>query len=455
MNADLIAKYDGLRVPRYTSYPTAPHFGPQVDGRMYRGWLAALDPAAPVSLYVHIPFCHQMCWYCGCTTKIVARYQPIADYLEVLRQEIDLIAAALPGRMTVRHLHFGGGTPTLIGAADFEALIDHLRTRFDVAAGAEIAVEIDPRTLAPVMPAAMARAGVTRASLGVQDFNPEVQQAVNRIQPFALTEAAVEALRAAGIGSINLDLMYGLPHQTVEGCEASAEWALALAPERLAVFGYAHVPWMKRHQRLIDAAALPDSRQRWRQFAAISRVLTGAGYLPIGLDHFALPEDPLCRAQRSGRLRRNFQGYTTDDAPALIGLGASSIGALPAGYVQNAVPTHQWASAIREGRPAVVKGITLGAEDRLRRELIESLMCNLSVDLAAVAARHGRTTDLFDADLDRLEPLVADGLATIEGSRVTVAEAVRPMVRIVAAAFDPYLAASRTRIDGVRHAQAI
>jgi oxygen-independent coproporphyrinogen-3 oxidase len=450
MNAELIARYDGMRVPRYTSFPTAPHFGPHVQSADYRDWLGRLAPDQAISLYFHVPFCQKMCWYCGCHTKIVARYTPVADYLALLECEVDLIADLLPGRMPVRHIHFGGGTPTMIAAGDFERLIAGVRARFEVLPDAEFAVEIDPRTLSDEHSAALARAGVNRASLGVQDLDPQVQQAINRVQPFAVTENAVNALRRVGIDRINLDLMYGLPHQTPASCEDSARQVLALSPERLAVFGYAHVPWMKKHQKQIDETVLADSLGRWQQFEAMAAVLTGNGYDMIGLDHFARADDPIAIAQRSRTMRRNFQGYTTDEADVLIGFGASSIGALPQGYAQNAPVLDQYATAIKDGHPPIVKGLRLTDDDRMRRDLIERLMCDLAIDLDAVAARHGVEASLFAPDLEKLAPFAADELCVVEGNRITVPEAVRSLVRIVASAFDPYLDPG-----AARHSRAI
>ncbi|MFD1624057.1 oxygen-independent coproporphyrinogen III oxidase [Azospirillum griseum] len=441
----LLAKYDGLRVPRYTSYPTAPHFTPAVDADVYGGWLEALDPRRSGSLYLHIPFCHQMCWYCGCHTKIVARYAPIAEYLGHLRREIAMVADRIPGRLGVRHIHFGGGTPTMMAPEDVGPLFDLLRARFDVAADAELAIEIDPRTLTADMAAALGRAGVNRASLGVQDFDPTVQAAINRVQPRETTERALDWLRDAGITNVNLDLMYGLPHQSVDSVARSAEIALEMAPDRLSVFGYAHVPWMKTHQKKIDESVLADTLGRWEQFAAIADTLGAAGYSAIGLDHFARPGDELAVQQQEGRLGRNFQGYTTDDADALLGFGASSIGALPQGYVQNAVPFDQYASAVEAGRLPTAKGIALTDDDRMRRDLIMRLMCDLSVDVGAIAQAHGHDVGLFDADLADLADLVADGVATIDGRRVHVPESARPLMRIVAARFDTHLASGAGR----------
>ncbi|MEI6559769.1 MAG: oxygen-independent coproporphyrinogen III oxidase [Rhodospirillaceae bacterium] len=454
MNAELLARYDGARVPRYTSYPTAPHFGPAVGPAQVRDWLGRLAGGTAASIYLHIPFCESMCWYCGCHTKVVARYQPVAEYLEQLRREIDLIADAIPGRLVVGHLHWGGGTPNMVEPADFTAVMAAIRARFDFSPAAEVAVEIDPRTLSPAHVEAMAASGVTRASLGVQDFDAEIQKSINRVQPFEQTREAVERLRAAGVGAINLDLMYGLPAQTQEHCRHSAELALSLRPDRLAVFGYAHVPWMKTHQRMIDEAALPDALERWRQFAVISGTLVAGGQQAIGLDHFARAGDTMAVAQRAGRLRRNFQGYTTDGSEVLLGFGASAIGALPEGYVQNSPDYHRYESAIAAGQPATARGLALSPEDRLRRDLIERLMCDLAVDLEQVAARHGAAPDHFDPDLAALSALAADGLVAIDGRRLTVPEGARPLVRLVAAAFDPYLVPSQES-GAARHSRAI
>ncbi len=454
MNPELLARYDGVRVPRYTSYPTAPHFTDAVTAGRYRDWLGELAPGTDVSLYLHIPFCDSMCWYCGCHTKVVARYQPVAEYLDHLRREIDLVADAVGGRLRVRHLHWGGGTPNMVAPADFAGLMAALRARFEIGADAEIAVEIDPRTLSLEHVQVMAETGVNRASLGIQDFDPEIQKAVNRIQSYAMTATAVEWLRAAGINAINFDLMYGLPGQTVEGCRDSAGLALGLRPNRLAVFGYAHVPWMKSHQRLINEDALPDGQERWRQFAAIAGRLEEAGLQMIGLDHFASPEDDLAVAQRQGRLRRNFQGYTADQSQVLIGLGASAIGAVPQGYVQNAPDFHRYAEAIAAGQLAVARGLVLTDEDRLRRAVIERLMCDLTVDLEGILATHGREAGHFDGVLAGLDALIADGLVERRGRVLDIPESARPLVRIVAAAFDPYLAPSQES-GTARHSRAV
>jgi oxygen-independent coproporphyrinogen III oxidase len=434
MTDDALLRRYSRPVPRYTSYPTAPHFAP-LDEAAYRQWLAGL-PEGAVSLYLHVPFCHALCLFCGCHTQVVREPQPVAAYAADLEAEIGLLAQAAGRRLTVRHLHWGGGTPTILGPAGFAATMAALARHFRFAEGAEIAVEIDPRTLSAEMVGALASCGVNRASLGVQDFDPAVQLAVNRVQPFATVAAAVARLRRAGIGAINFDLMYGLPHQSEEGAAASAVAALRLAPDRLAVFGYAHVPWMKRHQALLPAATLPDAAARFRQQQRVASVLTEAGYVAIGLDHFALAGDPLAAAAAAGRLRRNFQGYTTDPAPVLLGLGASAIGALSDAYVQNEAAVPRWRQAVRTGHLPVVRGIRLGPEDRLRRDIIEEIMCRLAVDLAATAARHAAPPAPLVSP--GLADLAADGLIDWDGSRLQVTERGRPFLRQIAALFDAY-----------------
>ncbi|MCH8912863.1 MAG: oxygen-independent coproporphyrinogen III oxidase, partial [Planctomycetes bacterium] len=426
-------------VPRYTSYPTAPHFRSKVKADAYRQWLTELDPGLPLSLYVHIPFCDSLCWFCGCHTKIVRRHAPIGAYLEVLLEEIELVADLLGQRREVSHLHLGGGTPTILEPNEFQRLFDVLRRRFAFRSDAEIAVESDPRGLDLNLVEAMAEAGVNRASLGLQDLNPQVQRAVNRLQSFDETERAVAALRAAGISSINIDLMYGLPHQTVTRVLATIEAVLTLEPERVCLFGYAHVPWMKSHQRLIDEPALPGPAERLAQYLAGAQRLQEAGYVWIGLDHFALPNDALAIAAREGGLHRNFQGYTTDGAPVRLGFGPSAIGTLPRGYVQNAAPMHAYRDAVEAGQLPIARGLVLDDDDRLRAAVIERLMCDLRVDLGQVCKDFGRDPGVFAAELAGLSALEADGLVELDDKIIRVTEQGRPFVRVVCAGFDSHV----------------
>jgi len=449
MRYDLLEKYD-RQVPRYTSYPTAPHFGAAIDGGVYAEWLDQVPADQALSLYLHIPFCDTLCWFCGCNTKLVARYAPVAAYLDILAMEIDRVASALGPRRPVGHIHWGGGTPTILKPVDIARLTAMLRDRFDFTADAEFAVEIDPRDVGSDTIAALAKAGVTRTSLGVQDVNAEVQQAINRLQPLATTESVVRDLRAHGIDALNIDLMYGLPQQSLDGIRRTIEAVLAMRPNRLSLFGYAHVPWLKKHQRMIADAGLPGTRDRAEQADLAGQLLTENGYTRIGIDHFARADDALAKAARAGRLNRNFQGYTTDQAGTLIGLGASAIGSLTQGYVQNATPVHLWRQALEAGRFATQKGRQLSADDRLRRAVIERLMCDLTVDLDAVCRRYQTTSARFDPAIAGLAPLARDGIVTIDGHRITVTEDMRVLVRTVAAQFDHYLVPAETR-----HARAV
>ncbi len=437
---EALRKYLSARVPRYTSYPTAPHFSPDIEAETVSGWLGSLAPGSNLSLYLHVPFCQKMCWYCGCNMRLVARYDPVAAYVDRLVAEIHQKADALGHRHTLTHIHWGGGTPTTLSPADFARVDAAIRERFDIAEDAEIAVEIDPRTLSEETVAALAQMGCNRASLGVQEFDPQVQLAINRVQPFETVKTVCDWLRAAGINALNFDLMYGLPHQTPEMLADTVKRAASLDPARLAVFGYAHVPWMAKKQRKIDEDALPSPETRFDMAEEAGALLEDLGYQAIGIDHFARPGDSLAVAARTGHLRRNFQGYTTDQADALIGLGASAISALPQGYTQNVVQTNDYERAVDAGETPVAKGLKLSEEDIWRRAVIERLMCDFAVDLEAIALRFGLSQQDFAGDVERLRPLEADGLARIDGAQVHITADGRALARVVAAAFDVYLA---------------
>jgi oxygen-independent coproporphyrinogen-3 oxidase len=428
ISPDVFARYAAMRVPRYTSYPTAPNFSPAIDGTEYRRWLRSLDCGSSVSIYLHIPFCRQMCWYCGCHTTVTRRQPPVSRYVDSLVKEIGMIASELQERPKVGHLHWGGGSPTLLTPNDVLRTREALAQAFAFDPLAESAVEVDPRTLTEPLARAFARAGVNRASVGVQSFDPRVQAAINRAQSFSTTDAAVQMLRDCGIPGINFDLIYGLPFQTVQSCIDTVEQALKLQPDRLSVFGYAHVPSFKAHQRKIDESALPGPQARADQAEAIARALMAAGYRQIGLDHFALPGDSLALAAERGLLHRNFQGYTTDRCANLIAFGASAIGRLPQGFVQNATKIPDYERHIQEGRLATVRGCRVNEEDSRRADIIEQLMCNYRAQVGCV-----------DAPLRALE---ADGLIRRSGDWIEVTDEGRPLVRAVAAAFDNYLPSS-------------
>ena len=349
-----------------------------------------------------------------------------------------LVAAALPTRMQVAHLHWGGGTPTALTPDDLTRVMCAIDKHFAILPEAELAIESDPRTLTDAMIGRLGELGFNRASFGVQEFDPEVQQAINRIQPPEMVEGTVTSLRAVGIDRINFDLIYGLPFQTTEKLLNTIDQAVAMRPDRIALFGYAHVPWMAKNQRMIPETALPDATERAQQAQQAAERLVARGYEAIGLDHFALPDDPLAIAAKTGQLHRNFQGYTTDTQETLIGLGATSIGRTAAGYVQNITETGAWTRAVRAGQLPVAKGIALAADDQLRAWVIERIMCDGSVDTEAAARRFNVAADWASAELDSLAPLEADGILERDQGRITLKPDARPLTRLVASAFDTY-----------------
>lgn len=427
------------RYPRYTSFPTAPHFAATVGGETYGDWLRTLPPGEPLSLYVHVPYCDSLCFFCGCHMKVTNRISQVRRYVSAAVAEMALVARAMGQRRRVTHLHFGGGSPTILAPAETAELMAGLRQHFDLAPGAEIAVEIDPRDLDDAKLDAWAAAGMNRASIGVQDLDPKVQAAINRIQPIETVASAVGGLSRRGVTSINMDLVYGLPHQTMDGLRHTLKQILLLRPDRLALFGYAHVPNLKPHQRLIPVEALPDPQARHEQAGMARAMMIAAGYEPIGLDHFARPDDALAKASHAGRLHRNFQGYTTDGAAILIGLGPSSISELPQGYAQNQSDIPLWERIVTEGRLPTARGIPLRPGDRLRRAVIERLMCDHAADVERIARRMGLDIRLIDDAWPRLAVLEAAGIVSRVGRHIAVPLIARHQIQRVAACFDDRL----------------
>jgi oxygen-independent coproporphyrinogen-3 oxidase len=440
----------GRDLPRYTSYPTALQFSAETGPVQAHEWAGAVGSRDCLSLYVHVPFCEQLCWYCGCHTSVPNGYDRVAAFARTLEAETHLWEAALGEHAGAAHLHLGGGSPNALKPDDFARLMRRLGQGFGLRPDAEIAIELDPRALTQPFVDAMQAAGVNRASLGVQTFDPEVQARVNRIQPFERIAWATDALRQAGVKGLNFDLMYGLPGQTPETVSESARLAVGLRPDRVAVFGYAHVPWFKKHQQMIRDEELADTEGRWEQAEAADAVLTGAGYVRIGLDHYALPGDALAEAAAEGGLRRNFQGYTVDPAPALVAMGPSAIGRFSQGFVQNHKASNLWAHKVEAGRLPVERGLCVTREDRLRAELIERVMCDLAVDVGAVCTRNGARPQELDGAFDALRALERQGLCTVDGLLVTVAPEAARLVRVVASAFD-----TRLNPGPARHSAAV
>ena len=445
MDKSILLKYARQNTPRYTSYPTAPHFHDAIGSDQFSSWLTQLDPGVPGSLYLHIPYCREMCWYCGCSTRATTRTEPIDAYCDLLLREIDLVREQVNMRLPIAHVHFGGGSPTILSADQLGKIMTRLREVFHILPNAEIAIEIDPRLFTQTMAVDLSRLGFNRASLGVQTFDQGVQAKINRMQCAQTVDDCVEELRAHGIDQISFDLLYGLPGQSVQSCLNTVDTALALRPDRLSVFGYAHVPHMRKHQNLIKREDLPDGDERIEQALALADAITSEGYVPIGIDHYALKTDDMAEQVETGLLRRNFQGYTTDQASYLIGLGASSISRLPQGYAQTNANVAEWSRSVEAGELAITRGFELSRDDRLRAEIIERLMCDLRVDYNAVAADFATRMEGPD-----LSDLIEDGIIVQSGSQIVIREDYRLLARVVACRFD-----TRFSTEGARHSVSV
>ena len=443
MHDDWLTLLDA-RVPRYTSYPTAPHFHTGIGAARYQEWLQQARFEKPASLYIHVPYCHQLCWYCGCNTSVTKTDEPVARYAAALINNIETTALLLPARPLIGHLHFGGGSPNRLTVGQFEQIMATLRTRFDFVDGAELAVEIDPRFITDEQIKSYREAGINRISIGVQDFDPKVQMAIRRLQPFAQIKNVVERLRTAGIEAINFDLIYGLPLQSEASILNTVKKTLSLAPSRIALFGYAHVPWMKKQQKALERFPMPDQRQRAR-LASLARSRLEDAYRPIGIDHFARPGDSLELAAQTRSLRRNFQGYTTDQADTLLAFGPSSISRLPQGFVQAQSDTQIWMKQVQAGDLPVSRGIALTEGDKLRSHIIEELMCALSVDVEAAAQLYHADPSQFLPALQAVKPYIDHGMAALSGWQLTINPEWRVATRSIAALFDAYLQSGEQR----------
>ncbi len=425
------------RVPRYTSYPTAPHFSDAVGPDTYAAWIRAIPPGSPISLYVHVPFCRRLCWFCACRTQGTSSDAPVLAYVETLKAELRLLAAALPEGVRLARMHWGGGTPTLMPAPAIAGLAAAIRAVLPLAPGAEFSVEIDPNEIDGPRLDALAEAGMTRASIGVQDFDPEIQAIIGRDQTYEVTKAAADAIRARGVTSLNADILYGLPEQTATRISDSVQKLLSLSPDRVALYGYAHVPWMARRQTMIPSDAIPRPEDRLRLFETARNLFVWDGYEEIGIDHFARPDDGLATAARTGRLRRNFQGYTDDTAPVLVGLGASSIARFPQGYAQSAAVTSAYVRAIRDGRFATHRGHVFTAEDRWRGRAIEALMCDFRIDRDEILAGGDVAEAALDAAFARTAAAFP-GMVEIDARGLAIPRRARPLTRMIARSLDAY-----------------
>lgn len=437
---DNILKFDRA-VPRYTSYPTAPNFKTIKNGE---NQCPMVNDGEVVSLYIHIPFCPKMCWYCGCNTKITKKYDPVSDYVALLLKEINLIKNHQNHGLNVSHIHFGGGSPGMLSSQDFKKIMTSIVSQFNVLPEAEIAIELDPRGVTEDRVQSYAKMGVNRVSLGTQDFNDDVLKAVNRAQPFQLSYDAVNLFRAYGIDHFNLDLIYGLPHQTPEKMKHTIDLALSLDPDRISLFGYAHVPWIKKHMRLIDEETLPGKSLRLDLFETGAGILEGCGYVPIGIDHFTKPDDSMALALKQKNLKRNFQGYTTDQSDVMVGIGVSSIGKTRDAYFQNYGDMPAYREAIESGKLPLAKSCDLTDQDKIRAEIIECIMCDFEINLSNY---EGDYTD----EINSLNVYQDQGFLDINGATINIHKQARPIARLVCAVFDRYLPPEIQK----RHSRAI
>ncbi|HWA25623.1 MAG TPA: oxygen-independent coproporphyrinogen III oxidase [Lacunisphaera sp.] len=445
---ELVRKYN-IPGPRYTSYPTAPQFSPEVKREELREEIARdnRDPTRPLSLYFHLPFCESLCWYCGCNTVITRRRSSAGEYVDLLCRELALTQPLLNSARPVTQLHFGGGTPTFLPPSEIDRLGRAIHSVFTFAPDAEISVEIDPRRLTREHVDAYRRLGCNRASLGVQDTNPQVQLAIHRWQPLAQTAQAITWLREAGYESVAVDLIYGLPVQTAASFARTLEEVIALKPDRLAVFSYAHVPWLKPAQKIFDdRGQLPDSESKLAMLTIAARALTGAGYVHIGMDHFARPDDELARAHDDGTLYRNFQGYTTRAGASLYGFGMSSISQTDGSFRQNFKDLEEYTAAVKRDELPVERGCLLNGDDLNRRAMIMDIMCRKQVNYAMLSNRLGIDVPrAFAAEIESLTDLEADGLLRRGADGIEITPLGELFRRVIAMRFDAYLKKSPAR----------
>ena len=424
-------------VPRYTSYPTAPNFHDKINNDTYESWLKKLDKNKKISLYIHIPFCSSLCYFCACNTSVVNKYKPIENYVNLLLREIEILGEKLESKFNVSHIHFGGGTPSILKGAELWLIMQSIKKRFNILKDCKIAMEIDPRFFKQNLTIILNDCGFDRISIGVQDFSQDVQTLINRKQSFEITKETINHLRENNISNINIDLIYGLPKQTVQTFTETLEKINTLRPDRISAFGYAHVPWMKKHQRLIKVKPL-DNEDRLKFYRLASHYFLSNGYEPFGIDHYAEKSSSIIRNVKNRKLQRNFQGYTEDDAEVLIGIGASSISSLPNGYVQNITQITDYIRALKKNKLPISRGYELKTEDKIYSIVIKELMCYLNVDLKQVTKKFSKDINLFSSNIKKLKPFIDNDYVNFQNFVLSIKPEARPLVRIICSVFDQY-----------------
>lgn len=451
IDPEIILKYD-KQIPRYTSYPTAPHFKEEKSDKLYRKWLEEIPANSRISLYFHIPFCEKLCWYCGCNTQIINHYSPVERYLIYLKKEISIISNLIKNKnLKICHIHFGGGSPTIIDPLNFKDLFSHIRNNFNIIENVEIAIEVDPRNIDEQKAKIYEKVGINRVSFGVQDFDLNVQKLINRVQPFELVEKICTLFRKYNISNINFDFIYGLPGQTLEIITKNINLIQKLDPDRIAFFGYAHVPWVKKYMRFIKDEDLPNATDRIDLYNIISQDLHKIGYQSIGLDHFAKKDSDIIKQLKKRKLKRNFQGYSTDEANILIGMGISSISYLPSGYAQNTTKNIPYPKFIDENQLPISKIIKISTEDKIRKLIIDEIMCYLNVNLNKFITEFNLKDNYFDQELSDLRTLESEGLIKIYNKKITINPKTPQISRVTASFFDQYFDNSSNN----KHSKAI
>ncbi len=436
-NRKILQLVPDYSVPRYTSYPTAPNFSDKISNNIYTSWLKNLDKDKEISLYIHIPFCNSLCYFCGCHTNVANTYAPIESYVNSLLREIALLGEELRNKFNVSHIHFGGGTPSILRGAELWMIMLSIKKNFNILENCEIAMEIDPRFYKKNLTTILNKYGFNRISIGVQDFSKDVQTLTNRIQSFKTTKKIVQHFRENKISNINIDLMYGLPKQTVRTFSDTLKKIVTLEPDRISIFGYGHVPWKKKHQNLIKDELL-DNESRLKFYQLASHYFLSNGYEAFGIDHYAKKSSSIVQKAKEKKLQRNFQGYSEDSAEILIGVGASSISYLPKGYVQNIAQVDEYTSSLKENKLPILRGHEFRAKDRIYGTIIKELMCYLSVDLNQVAEKFEKNINLFLPNVKKLQPFVDAGCVNFENHTLSIKPEARPLVRNICSVFDQY-----------------
>ena len=424
-------------VPRYTSYPTTPSFNEKINSNIYESWLKNLDKNKKISLYIHIPFCNSLCYFCGCHTSATNIYDPIENYVKSLLREINILSEKLESKFNVSYIHFGGGTPSILTESDLWMIMNLIKKKFDVLDNCEIAMEIDPRFYRKDLTIILNAFSFNRVSLGVQDFSQNTQFLINRIQSYETTKKIVNHFHENNIHNINIDLMYGLPEQTVQTFSDTLEKIVTINPNRVSVFGYGHVPWIKKRQRLIKGK-LPDNEGRLKFCQLASHYFLSNGYEAFGIDHYAKKTSSIIKKVKKRKLQRNFQGYSEDSADVLIGIGASSISNLPNGYVQNTIRTIDYINTLKNNKLPISKGHEIKPNDKIYREIINELMCYLNVDLNQIAKKFGKNINFFSSNIEKLKPFIDSKYIFFNNFKLIINPEARPLVRIICSIFDQY-----------------